>query len=55
MKIIIHLEDNEAYRSIEDEEENIRAAYRQIIREIENILCKWQIQYKEIEVLFSGD
>lgn len=48
MRIIIELSNDEAERTIEDEEENIRPAYELIIREIENILTKHQIRYDEI-------
>lgn len=55
MKIIVRLSDDEAYRNIEDEEENIKAAYRMIIKEVEDTCAKWQIKYKNIEIIFSED
>ena len=50
MQIILHLTDEEAERTIECEEENIREAYREVIRRIENVCCEHQIRYIEIEV-----
>lgn len=55
MQIVIHLPDAEAYRDIECEEENIRAAYREITRKIEDVMTMHQIRYTEIEVIFSKD
>lgn len=53
MKIIITLPDDEAYREIECEEENIRAAYRELIRNIRNICLEKKIRYENIETIFS--
>jgi hypothetical protein len=55
MQIIVHLPDSEAYREIECEEENIRAAYREIVRQLENIMTARQIRYTGIEIGFSED
>ena len=50
MKLIVELNDDEAYRKIEDEEENIREAYKFLIRAIENEAAKYQIRYLGIDV-----
>lgn len=50
MKIVIEIHDDEAYRKIEDEEENIREAFKYLIRAIEDKATQYQIRYLGIEV-----
>lgn len=47
MKIVIRLEEDEAFRMVELEN-GMREAYKEIIRCLENVCTKYQIRYQDI-------
>jgi hypothetical protein len=50
MKIVIHLSDDEGYRTVEDQEENIRPICQIIMECIEEALVKYQVRYGSVSV-----
>jgi len=55
MKLIIRIPDDQAYRDIECEEENIRASYRELCRIVMEFLSDKNIEGAAMEVIFSED